>query len=376
MARKKVVITEDMVPLQGNSAKYVKLLHQFAEQEGAAALPLLERILAEGSVKMIAQAFEELLELDVPKAEAFALEQADASLRTKNQKERALRQHWLFEVATPACLERAAALGLELQRLFAPQLERAYDWLPGHLVRLRAEGRATAWLRDVVSSLAWSLDGRPATYLTSLIDAPTTPRDEKAALIEAFVGVRHAVVCRRPDVPSHLRVDAAFGLPTAECYDTLTAQLAKLPPVEALAVFRQGNMLGAPMDDRWVGFWMKAFAGNDDAQEEALKALLEAGRNDRTASGDRAKQAYAAIEQPRRRVRLLEGLKVAAHDYNGTGHARLFGPLQQLETLAHAEDLPLLRELAAVVWKLSEGSQAPAYWFGKAIAAIEKRTGA
>ena len=207
-----------------------------------------------------------------------------------------------------------------------------------------------------------------------MIDAPATPPAEKEALIEAFVNIQHLDACRRPDVPNHLSVDAAFALPSAECFDRLAARLGPLPPREALEVFRQGNMMWHPLDDRWVDLWLKKFAPDEGAQEDALKALLNAGRLDQGPSGDRARQAYDAIERPRRRVRLLEVLKVAAHDYNGLGYARLFGPLQQLETLAHAEDLPLLRELAAVVWRLSEGSQAPAYWFGKAIEAIEKRT--
>src|SRR5581483_9736950 len=119
MAKK--AVTEEQLEIPTGKGKHTRLLERFVEQQGDAAIGVLERCLDEGSPKMRSAAWELLAAQAVAVAERRALAGA-AGAEGASKKQRAAQLEGLRRVATPVCVERLAQLAEALDfRLLSAQ---------------------------------------------------------------------------------------------------------------------------------------------------------------------------------------------------------------------------------------------------------------
>jgi hypothetical protein len=393
----KRAVTASAINIETGLVKDVGLLERYVEDDPPDAVKLLETCIRIGSKKMRTAAFPLLAARDVKRAEQLALEHADIGEQSTKPKVRAEHFAFLGEVATSKCLDRAEALGVLPERLFAHQLARAVPWLKRQLVRQRATATAAQWLGEHARAFPYAEGKNPARdWFVSLLDAPETSDAERHALFEGLLASRIEAVLMRADVPADLVPAAAFGLPTRACYDRLVPHLDALPAADALATFAAANMMWEPADERWFVYWKRRLDGQPaDARLAALRTLAEVSRVDRTAAIhshiDRAvvdlladmpwQASHASLLQspgvwshPAAADIVLKGVAESAATYNDHGHRTLAGRLRTLHDVGRAAHIPRLEQLAQHVASITNGSRAAAAWFGEAIAAIRSRT--
>jgi hypothetical protein len=390
------LVVASSINIEKGLMKDVQLLERYIGQQPDDAVEILERCIETGSKKMREAAFPLLARIDLDRAEARALEQADIGARAKKPKQRAERFAFLVEVATPRCLDRAEALGVELGTLYAHQLARAVEWLQRRLVRERERGTSAEWLLPIAGMFAYEEEANPACeWIASLLEAPDTSDVEREAVFAGLIESRYLPACRRADLPDQLVAKAAFAMPSRECFDRLTPVFDRLPANAALNDFAGANMMWEPADDRWLDYWQRRFADADSTEKlRALRALKDAARvetetplharidaaiiehlanlpwDDRTADFLRSASVW---KHPAAADIQLKGVAHASQTYNDRGHRVLAGMLWAMRDHGRAEHLPELEALARHVASITGGSQAAEAWFRDAIGAIRGR---
>ena len=387
MAKK---VTLEELAFADAKAKHLKLLGRFVEQHEASNRELvrevLERSVNEGNKKLRAEAFALFARFDLERAEALALASADVAARVKKKAERDALLAPLLVVSTSPCLQRADEEGLDVQTLEAWQLVRAPEWSRRRLGAERSKGSSVAWLERNIPR--WSPpDGAELALFVSLVDEHDTLPEERALLLKRLVEVGHVATSRRRDLPEAVLVRAAFNLPTEECFERATAALVSASPetvLQSVAAF------AAPPDPRWVDFLLARFQTVTE-RLAALRALCTAAHrhaNDPTSIAAATAIGTLALSSEwdgRLMAWLLERkLLSAAHaplclraveqasaNYNDWGHRSLCSVLNLLARCGRVEDITPLKQLAAHVAEITQGSQAPAAWFAQAIATLE-----
>ena len=140
-------VTEDQIDLVAGKAKDVRALHRYAEQQGAAAVPLLLRAMSSPSAQLRIAAFEALTPLDLAQAEALALAGANGAEGLKSKKARIAALAPLRIVATPDCLDRVLELGESVSSWELTGAARS-TWAPRRLACLTEVAAQLAFIRD------------------------------------------------------------------------------------------------------------------------------------------------------------------------------------------------------------------------------------
>jgi len=400
MAKRNNLVAASSINVEKGLVKDVGLLHRFVDQETSErreVIELLERCIRTGSKKMREAAFPLLARADLPRAETLALEMADLGARAKKPKERAERFAFLTVVATTKCLDRADALGIAIGTLYADQLARAVDWLRRALERERERGTSVEWLRERAGMFTYVDAGEQNAardWFASLIDAPGTRAEERAALIDGMIESHHLPVLRRKDLPDALVPKAAFALPTEECFERLAPHLDRMTAHEAIRAFADAHMMFHAADERWFDYWLGRFADATAREQVAvletlekaarvdddapIRARLEQAILERLATlpwedrlDDRLRKA-SAWRYPAAVEVLMKGIAHAVETYGERGHRTLAFRLRSLHAHGRAEHIPQLETHARHI-EQTDGSRAAAAWFSEAISAIRGR---
>lgn len=266
---KRRVTTADFDAVRA-TANDVKMLRRFVDQEGTAAITTLEDVIERGGGRMRKAAWLSLAELDLPSAEAKALASADAGW-FKKRKPRTQALEPLHFVATPACLERSGALGVEVTpgSLADQSFARAQAWAMELLLRSPDLERQRAVLAEWFPR--YHLNVGALGLLRSSLERPSllARRNVLQILLEA----RDPQACRRDDVPDELVIEARFVLPADEAFDRLRPFFESRPLERGLLIRTLARQPGR--DPRWVAL----FASLDD-QSLRLSGLLATRRTE------------------------------------------------------------------------------------------------
>ena len=195
MAKRKTPVDPDAIDLLGKR-KDALLLERYATENGASALPFLERAFAEGSPPLRLAATAAIAELDAERAEGLVLAVIAALGKKWTSKQWKLSHELLLSVATPTAVATFLAAGGVVKTPVSPRVQAA---LLAHVVaaapgagaaELRALLQGTGVLADQGSKTLEALDAVGVTIDVDLaVDASRyATAQARSAALSRYVG--------------------------------------------------------------------------------------------------------------------------------------------------------------------------------------------
>lgn len=249
--------------LERGTSKDARTLQRFLAQEGAAGRAVIDEALARGGPKVKEVAWLALVDLDLPGAEARALAATEGAEAIKKQKDRALALAPLQCVATSACLDRLAALGVEVQPGSLPPeaLNRARPWGLARLLATPEPEEQEEALEDWF--LGEALEPESLALLRGALDHPSLTAGARQLILAPLIEAPDRETCRRDDLPEDFVIAARFALPPAEAFERLR------PFFEATPARRDELIRALAQQDSCDSGWVDVFSS---LESPALRA--------------------------------------------------------------------------------------------------------